>query len=109
LHKRAQAAARFAVRRLLCRQSPIESKEMIMGTISGIAAQRAGAAAIGHTVAGAMGRWWVAYMTWRIERLAIARLRTISDRQLEDMGIVRSQIELEVKGEIARNRVFRPL
>lgn len=37
---------------------------------------------------------------------AIARLRTMSDRQLEDMGIVRSQTELEVEGEIARNRVL---
>ncbi len=75
-----------------------------MGTISGIAPQRAGSAAIGHAVAGATRRWWVAYITWRIERLAIARLRTTSDRQLKDMGIVRSQIEFAVKGEIARSR-----
>lgn len=40
---------------------------------------------------------WGAYARWRAERRAIAHLRTISDRQLRDIGIVRSQIELAVR------------
>lgn len=33
-------------------------------------------------------RWWVAYMTWRIEQFAITRLRALSDRdrELGNMG-----------------------
>jgi uncharacterized protein YjiS (DUF1127 family) len=37
--------------------------------------------------------WWVAYLTRRMEREAIIQLRAMSDRQLEDIGITRSQIE----------------
>jgi uncharacterized protein YjiS (DUF1127 family) len=44
-------------------------------------------------------RWWVAYTAWRVERLAIAHLGAMSDRQLKDIGLVRSQIGFAVKGE----------
>jgi uncharacterized protein YjiS (DUF1127 family) len=37
--------------------------------------------------------WWVAYLMRRMEREAIIQLRAMSDRQLEDIGITRSQIE----------------
>jgi hypothetical protein len=29
-----------------------------------------------------LGRWWMAYMMWRLERLAVAQLRAFSDREL---------------------------
>jgi uncharacterized protein YjiS (DUF1127 family) len=37
--------------------------------------------------------WWMAYLMRRMEREAIIQLRAMSDRQLEDIGITRSQIE----------------
>jgi hypothetical protein len=44
--------------------------ETIMSIISGAAAERA-VAAVAYAVGGATLRWWVAYMTWRIEQWAI--------------------------------------
>lgn len=70
--------------------------ERIMSTIPGIALP-AGAGAVARAAGAAMTRWWAAYMTWRIERLAISRLSAMSDSQLEDIGILRSQIEVAVK------------
>ncbi|HWE21138.1 MAG TPA: DUF1127 domain-containing protein [Hyphomicrobiaceae bacterium] len=51
-------------------------------------------------------RWWAAYERRRVERLAIARLEEMSDRQLKDIGIARSQIEFAVRGEPHRDRVI---
>ncbi len=53
-----------------------------------------------------MKRWWAAYRTRRIEQLAIARLEAMSDHQLKDIGIARSQIEFAVRGEAERDRVI---
>ena len=50
--------------------------------------------------------WWVAYMTWRIEQAAIARLWSMSDRELKDIGLTRSEITGAVRGEAARDRAF---
>ena len=50
-------------------------------------------------------RWWAAYMTWRVERWAIARLSEMSDRQLKDIGVVRSQIEFAVRGKTERDPI----
>jgi uncharacterized protein YjiS (DUF1127 family) len=52
-------------------------------------------------------RWWVAYMTWRIERAAIDRLCSMSDRALKDIGLTRSGIPDAVKGERAADRAFK--
>ena len=51
-------------------------------------------------------RWWVAYMTWRIEQAAIDRLCSMSDRALKDIGLTRSGIPDAVKGERAADRAF---
>ncbi|MGB8529169.1 MAG: DUF1127 domain-containing protein [Rhodoplanes sp.] len=53
-------------------------------------------------------RWWAPYMTWRIEQAAIAQLWSMSDRQLKDIGIARSEITGAVRGEPARYRAFSP-
>jgi uncharacterized protein YjiS (DUF1127 family) len=53
-----------------------------------------------------LNRWCVAYLTWRIERAAITQLGSMSDRQLKDIGISRSEIVSAVKGEVDRVRVF---
>jgi uncharacterized protein YjiS (DUF1127 family) len=51
-----------------------------------------------------LNRWCVAYLTWRIERAAITQLGSMSDRQLGDIGISRSEIVSAVKGEVDRAR-----
>ena len=53
-----------------------------------------------------LNRWCVAYLTWRIERTAITQLWSMSDRQLRDIGISRSEIVSAVKGEVDRVRAF---
>ncbi len=70
-----------------------------MTIVSGAVPRRALAGAVVRAAGRTMKRWWLAYMTWRIERLAISRLSAMSDRQLKDIGILRSQIEIAVKGE----------
>ena len=42
--------------------------------------------------------WWVAYTNWRLEQFAIKRLRSLSDRELKDIGIPRAAIEALVRG-----------
>jgi uncharacterized protein YjiS (DUF1127 family) len=43
-------------------------------------------------LAAVLGRLLVAYMTWRIERAAIAVLSAMSDRELKDIGLTRGEI-----------------
>jgi uncharacterized protein YjiS (DUF1127 family) len=42
----------------------------------------------------------MAYLTWRLERAAIAQLWAMSDRELKDIGLSRSKIASAVKLEI---------
>jgi uncharacterized protein YjiS (DUF1127 family) len=44
--------------------------------------------------------WWVAYLTRRLERASIIQLHAMSDRELKDIGLTRSQIERAVRGEL---------
>lgn len=57
------------------------------------------------TVLAALKRWWLAYITWRIERAAIATLVSMSDRDLKDIGIGRSEIPGVVKDRAAARTV----
>jgi uncharacterized protein YjiS (DUF1127 family) len=52
-------------------------------------------------------RWWVAYITWRLEQAAIARLCSMSDRELRDIGITRSGIPNAVMVRAEFDRTFR--
>jgi uncharacterized protein YjiS (DUF1127 family) len=45
-------------------------------------------------------------MTWRIEQAAIAQLWSMSDRELKDIGLSRSEITSAVRAEAAHDRVF---
>jgi uncharacterized protein YjiS (DUF1127 family) len=56
------------------------------------------------TILGALKRAWVAYMTWRIEVGAATALRTMSDHDLHDLGIGRSDIAYAVKFGNAKRR-----
>jgi uncharacterized protein YjiS (DUF1127 family) len=49
-------------------------------------------------------RWWVAYLTWQLER-AIAHLSMLSDRELKDIGIHRSQIPAAVRDDATSLRM----
>jgi uncharacterized protein YjiS (DUF1127 family) len=80
--------------------------EMIMSTISSASAAAQGRA--GHVwasgLAATLKRWWVAYITWRIQRAASARLCSMSDLALKDIGLTRSEITRAVRGQLARDR-----
>jgi uncharacterized protein YjiS (DUF1127 family) len=52
-------------------------------------------------------RWCVAYITWRIERAAIAQLCLMSDRQLKDIGVSRCEIARAVTGGPTVDRASR--
>ncbi len=58
---------------------------------------------LGRTLAG----WWAAYIDWRLRRLAIAQLRDMSDRELKDIGLFRTQLEAAVRGDVMRERTLR--
>ena len=47
----------------------------------------------------AVKTWWAAYLIHRMERAAIIQLHAMSDRDLEDIGLTRSQINRAVRGE----------
>ena len=50
-------------------------------------------------------QWGVTYMRWRIERAAIAHLRAMSDRELRDIGLLRSQVTQAVPPEATYARM----
>jgi uncharacterized protein YjiS (DUF1127 family) len=51
------------------------------------------------------GRWG-SYVMRRMERAAASQLWSMSDRELKDIGLSRSQIMGGVTGELARDRAF---
>jgi uncharacterized protein YjiS (DUF1127 family) len=55
----------------------------------------------------AFRRWLTAFRTWKTERVAMAQLQLMSDRELKDIGLVRSEINFAVKDGIARHSVYR--
>ena len=55
----------------------------------------------------AVRNWWVAYINWRLEQFAIGRLRSMSDRELRDIGIPRSAIEAAVRGADLQSTLTR--
>jgi uncharacterized protein YjiS (DUF1127 family) len=81
-------------------------KEMIMSTTFGTAAIAQGGApsARSHSLLGAAKRAWVAYMAWRIDRVAIDQLCAMSDRQLKDIGLTRSEIAAAARGTLRARR-----
>ena len=44
------------------------------------------------SVLATLKQWCVTYMGWRAENMAIAHLRAMSDRELRDIGLMRSQV-----------------
>ena len=77
-----------------------------MSTISSTADQRdiAGSGFLA-AVASAMRRWWQRRLERRAQRAAILQLSSMSDRELRDIGIGRSQIEYAATGDFRRECV----
>ena len=48
--------------------------------------------------AAAVKHWWAAYIAWRVEQAAIVQLQSMSDRDLKDIGLTRSEIARAVRG-----------
>jgi uncharacterized protein YjiS (DUF1127 family) len=46
-----------------------------------------------------LARWWVAYAQWRIKQQTLATLANMSDRELKDIGLTRTDIPAVVRGE----------
>jgi uncharacterized protein YjiS (DUF1127 family) len=64
---------------------------MIMVTMP-VPAPSLGKPAFMPAVLAAAKRAWIAYVNWRIERAAIDQLFALSDRELEEIGLIRSEI-----------------
>jgi uncharacterized protein YjiS (DUF1127 family) len=82
--------------------------ETIMNTLSNAASRQnsAGRSILGKLTV-APKRLLSAFITWRVQKAAAVRLGSMSDRELEDIGLSRSQIEGAVRGEQARDHAFR--
>jgi hypothetical protein len=80
-------------------QTKASTEEMIMSTISNITAPRE-AVAGGLLALAAIGRRSSAYIARRAQKAALARLRSLSDRDLEDIGLRGSQADVPVGGAI---------
>jgi uncharacterized protein YjiS (DUF1127 family) len=74
---------------------------MIMSTIIGLTGTYQGAASdfLGR-MAGALMHAWNTYRAWRIQEATIACLKSLSDRQLKDIGLTRTHIECAVRGAL---------
>jgi uncharacterized protein YjiS (DUF1127 family) len=57
-------------------------------------------------LADALSRWWLAYMTRRLELAAMWELESMSDRELKDIGLTRTEIVQAVRGEVVRGRAY---
>ena len=57
-------------------------------------------------LAAALQRRWAAYVAWRSRRAAMIALGTMSDLELEDIGLPRCDILRAVRGEVARDRTL---
>jgi uncharacterized protein YjiS (DUF1127 family) len=68
--------------------------EMVMSMSSMVApaSQDASAQTAPDGCGTVLKRWWSAYLMWRMETVAIERLRSMSDRDLKDIGLTRASI-----------------
>jgi uncharacterized protein YjiS (DUF1127 family) len=59
--------------------------------------QRASTRSSSYGLFATFKRWWITYLNWQRERVAIAHLSRLSDRELKDIGLHRSQIPSAVR------------
>ena len=72
-------------------------------------AARPGPAILDQQICGFIAALLSSYVAWRLERAAIAQLQSMSDRELRDIGLNRSEIETAVKTEVALPSLAAPL
>jgi uncharacterized protein YjiS (DUF1127 family) len=77
-----------------------------MRTLSSTAARLQSASTEPGRFIARLQSWWVAYLAWRLEREAALQLEALSDRELQDIGLRRCEIEGAVKGALERERAF---
>ena len=51
-------------------------------------------------IASALKHGWDVYRAWRIQEATIAYLKSLSDRELKDIGLTRAQIDCSVRGAL---------
>ena len=81
--------------------------EMVMRTTFGTPAVAGGRSRPRRSALAALKTWWTAYLTRRNEREAILQLHAMSDRELRDIGLTRSQIEGAVRGQLDQRPFIR--
>jgi uncharacterized protein YjiS (DUF1127 family) len=67
--------------------------------------QRASTRSSSYGLFATFKRWWITYLNWQRERVAIAHLSRLSDRELKDIGLHRSQIPSAVRGDATSPRM----
>jgi uncharacterized protein YjiS (DUF1127 family) len=78
--------------------------EMTMSTFSHTATRHIGAAGgLVAPAAAAVKHWWGSYIAWRVEQAAIVQLQSMSDRDLKDIGLTRSDIARAVRGGVGNH------
>jgi uncharacterized protein YjiS (DUF1127 family) len=81
---------------------------MIMSTLSETAARRESVAAgVVAAMMALMKRSLIAYVARRAEHAAIAHLRSMSERELRDIGLTRAEIPFAVTTGRPRDRTLR--
>jgi uncharacterized protein YjiS (DUF1127 family) len=79
--------------------------EIIMSTIP-LVARQSSTDGQASGLAATLKRSWLAYIRWRIEQAGIAELRSMSDLELKDIGLTRTEITSAVRSEAARHCSF---
>jgi uncharacterized protein YjiS (DUF1127 family) len=89
-------------------QTQQQKMEIVMSTISTTPASSEAFAGNSGTarLTAILKRWWMAYLTWRFEQVAIAQLWALSDRDLRDIGLRRCEIEGAVRRAPKCERAF---
>jgi uncharacterized protein YjiS (DUF1127 family) len=57
-------------------------------------------------VIAAFRRWLSAYKKWKVEQAVIAQLQSMTDRELKDIGVTRTNINGAVRRNAARHGVY---
>jgi uncharacterized protein YjiS (DUF1127 family) len=73
--------------------------EMIMSTTFGTPTAAGRWILRGSRLIASLKSLWTTYLIRRIERATIIQLHAMSDRELQDIGLTRCQIESAVKGQ----------
>jgi len=56
----------------------------------------------GSWIASTLWRCWQTFLDWRIEQAALAQLYSMSDYELRDIGLRRTEIDAAVKVKLAQ-------